>query len=83
MLQAFVPLGLMLISVFMLIERMIKLLQENSTPGILCILIERKPLPVMNPISAIVLYVEAVAHAQMVTVCRTLKPCLLLTFWKL
>ena len=32
-------------TVFMLIERMIQLPQENSIPGILCILIERKPLP--------------------------------------
>ena len=70
----------------MLIECMIQLPQENSVPGILCILIEQKPLPVilsMNPISAIVLYVEAVAHAQMVTMCHMLKPRLLLTFWKL
>ena len=36
----------------------------------------------MNPISAVVLHhIEAVVHAQ--TACRTLKPRLLLTFWKL
>ena len=35
----------MLYTVFMLIERMIQLLQENSIPGIVCILLERKPLP--------------------------------------
>ena len=31
----------------MLIERMIQLPQENSIPGIVCILLERKPLPVI------------------------------------
>ena len=32
-------------TVFMLIERMIQLLQENSIPGIVCTLLERKLLP--------------------------------------
>ena len=39
----------------MLIERMIQLLQENSILRIVCILLEWKPLPVINPISTIVL----------------------------
>ena len=34
-------------TVFMLIERMIQLPQENSILGIVCILLERKPLPVI------------------------------------
>ena len=34
-------------TVFMLIERMIQLPQENSIPGIVCILLERKLLPVI------------------------------------
>ena len=32
-------------TVFMLIECMIQLPQENLVPGIACILLERKPLP--------------------------------------
>ena len=38
------------ITVFMLIEHIehtIQLPQENSIPGIVCILLERKPLPVI------------------------------------
>ena len=35
------------ITVFMLIERMIQLPQENSIPGIFCILLERKRLSVI------------------------------------
>ena len=34
-------------TVFMLIERMIQLPQENSIPGIVCILLERKRLSVI------------------------------------
>ena len=34
-------------TVFMLIERMIQLPQENSIPGIVCILLERKQLSVI------------------------------------
>ena len=34
-------------TVFMLIERMIQLLEENSIPGIVCIPLEQKPLPVI------------------------------------
>ena len=34
-------------TVFMLIERMIQLLQENSILVIVCIPLERKPLPVI------------------------------------
>ena len=34
-------------TVFILIEHMIQLLQENSIPGITCILLEQKPLPVI------------------------------------
>ena len=47
-----------LITVFMLIERMIQLPQEKSISGIVCILLVRKRLFVIistNPISAIVL----------------------------
>ena len=33
---------------FMLIEHMIQLPQENSIPGIGCILLEWKPLPVIT-----------------------------------
>ena len=38
---------LILCTVFMLIERMIQLPQENSIPGIFCILLERKRLSVI------------------------------------
>ena len=34
-------------TMFMLIEHMIRLMQENSIPGIVYILLERKPLPVI------------------------------------
>ena len=34
-------------TVFMLMERMIQLPQENLIPGIVCILLEREPLPVI------------------------------------
>ena len=61
----------MTVTVFMLIERMIQLPCENSIPGIVCILLEQKLLPV------IVFYGEAIARAQ--TVCRMLKPHLLLS----
>ena len=35
------------VAVFMLIECKIQLPQENSIPGIVCSLLERKPLPVI------------------------------------
>ena len=35
------------VTMFMLIEHMIQLPQENSNPGIVCILLERKPLHVI------------------------------------
>ena len=34
-------------TVFMLIEHMIQLSQETSIPGVVCILLERRPLPVI------------------------------------
>ena len=57
---------------FMLIERMIQLLQENSIPGIVCILLERKRLSVFIfyekldhiPSSYIVLMVHMVKGRQ-------------------
>ena len=57
----------------MLIERMIQLPQENSIPGIVCILLERKPLPAINFYESNYrnsAMGEAIAHAQ--TACRTL-----------
>ena len=57
-------------TVFMLIECTIQLPQENSSPGIVCIQLQWKPLPVII-IDEIQLaqqcHGEAVAHAQTAT----------------
>ena len=52
----------------MLIERMIQLPQENLIPGIVCILLEQKPL------SAIIFYESNQRNSAMVRLLRMLKP---------
>ena len=67
----------------MLIECMIQLPQKNSISGIVCILLERKPLAVIISISAIVLRGGYCAYSNYVS---HVKPRLLLSikpFWKL